>query len=74
MEVHKHYNLRSKETVGNPPMKIWSDAPSTTQTKDDPQSDTSQKHDVSIKEVDKPQTSFSIENELVKVKISIPIR
>lgn len=69
--MHNQYNFRSKNTSGNPPKKIQSDTPSTSQEKDDSHRETSQKKDVSIKEVDQTQTSFNIENELAKAKNSI---
>lgn len=89
MEVYRQYNLRSKNIVDprhkkivdthpkktpkTSPKRTQNDIPSTSQPKDDSQKETSKKHDASIKELEKPPTSFNIENELEKVKISIPL-
>ena len=73
MEVHRQYNLRSKKTNETAPKKTETDIPSTSQPKYDSHKENSKKHDAITKEIEKPPTYFSIENELVKVKNYIPL-
>lgn len=87
MEVHKQYNLRSKKSVDSATQKpvatatkkhvdvvtkkTQTDTPSTSQWNDNPQKYISKKLD--FVNLDKTQTNFSIENELSKLKIIIPL-
>lgn len=66
-------NTPPKKTPDTPPKRTQNDTPSTSQPKDGSQKETSKKQDAATKEIKKPHTSFSIENELDKVKISIPL-
>lgn len=69
MEVHKQHNMISKKDATNPPKRIQIDTPSKSQEKVDPPKEIPQKQDKTVKEVEKPQPSFKIENELPKVKV-----
>ena len=73
VEVHKQHNFRSRKVELITPKKIPTDTPSTSQTKVDTSKEVPQKQDANVKEPEKPQSSFNIENELSKVKILVPL-
>jgi hypothetical protein len=86
-EFQKQYNLRNINVVVNP-NKVQVDHPSTSQRKkypprkdmpeknnpkdDGPKKAQDGKKDVNNKEVEKSQSTFNLESEISKLKVSIP--
>jgi len=72
MEVQRQCNLRNKKVLVNIPKKSYVDAPTLSQKNVDPLKHIPQNKDIAIKELEKGKSSFILENEISKIKISIP--
>ena len=73
MEVYKKYNIINIKSTTNPPKKIQTDTPSTSQAKVDPPKEVPRRKDTNVKEVEKYQPYLNLKNELSKVKIYVPL-